>query len=107
MGAFLVNEIVASETPEQSMSLKCVPVKHESNTQASEIEPSIGEDQHQRNAKSMKSSLTLAQKHTFSKKVLRQRSGVSLAIISTNTSRAAAVGARLFKVLMKNLVLAH
>ena len=37
MGAFVVNEIVASETPERSMSLKCVPVKHESNTQASVI----------------------------------------------------------------------
>ena len=44
MGAFLVNEIVASETPERSMSLKCVPVKRESNTQASGIEPLIGEN---------------------------------------------------------------
>ena len=43
MGAFVVNEIVASETPQQSMSLKCVPVKHESNTQTSEIEHSYGE----------------------------------------------------------------
>ena len=104
MGALLVNEIVASETPERSMSLKCVPVKHESNTQASEIEHSIGENSHQRNAKSMKSSLLFAQKQTFSTKVLRQRSCVSLAIISTTTSRATAVGARLFKLLVKNLV---
>ena len=104
MGALVVNEIVASETPERSMSLHCVPVKHESNTQASEIEPLTGENQHRRNAKSMKSSLLLAEKHTFSKKVLRQRSCVSLAIISTHTSRATAVGARLFKLLMKNLV---
>ena len=44
MGALVVNEIVASETPERSMSLNCVPVKHESNTQASEIEPLIGEN---------------------------------------------------------------
>ena len=42
MRALLVNEIVASETPERSMSLKCVPVKHESNTLASEIEPLLG-----------------------------------------------------------------
>ena len=52
----------------------------------------------------MKSSLILAEKHAFSKKVQRQRSGVSLAIISTHTSRATAVGARLFKLFMKNLV---
>ena len=44
MGALVVNEIVASETPERSMSLNCVPVRHESNTQASEIEPLIGEN---------------------------------------------------------------
>ena len=43
MGTLLVNEIVASETPERSMSLKCVPVKLASNTQASEIEPLIVE----------------------------------------------------------------
>ena len=43
MGAFVVNETVASETPQQSMSLKCVPVKHESNTQTSEIDHSDGE----------------------------------------------------------------
>ena len=36
--------------------------------------------------------------------MLRQRSGVSLATISTHTSRATAVGARLFKLLVKNLV---
>ena len=101
MRALLVNEIVASETPERSMLLICVAVKHESNTPSSEIEPAIVENQHQRNRKSMKSSLSLAQKHTFSKTVLRQRSGVSLAIISTHTSRATAVGARLFKLLVK------
>ena len=50
----------------------------------------------------MKLSLLLAQKHTFSKKVLRQRSGVSLAIISTTTSQATAVGTRLFIFFMKN-----
>ena len=103
MGTLVVNEIVASETPERSKSAKCMPVKHESNTQRSEIEPLIVGMKHQRNAKSMKSSLLLAQKHTFSKKVLRQRSYVSLAIISTHTSRATAVGARLFKLLVKNL----
>ena len=103
MRALLVNEIVASEAPERSMLLICVPVKHESNTPASEIEPPIVENQHQRNRKSMKSSLSLAQKHTFSKKVLRQRSGVSLATISTHTSRATAARARLFKLLVKNL----
>ena len=43
-------------------------------------------------------------KHTFFKKVLRRRSGVSLATISTHTCRAAAVEARLFKLLVKNLV---
>ena len=43
MRVFVVNEILASETPQQSMSLKCVPVKHESNTQTSEIEHSYGE----------------------------------------------------------------
>ena len=43
-------------------------------------------------------------KNAFSKKVLRQRSGVTLGIISTHTSRATAVGRRLFKLLMKNLV---
>ena len=52
----------------------------------------------------MKSAHLWGLKHTFSKKVLRQCSGVSLATISTNTSRAAAVGARLFKLLVKNLV---
>ena len=103
MGTLVVNEIVASETPERSISLKCVPVKRESNTQGSEIEPLIVGMKHQRNAKSMKSTLLLAQKHTFSKKVLRQRSGVSLATISAHTSRATAVGARLFKLLVKNL----
>ena len=70
MGTLVVNEIVASETPERSISLKCVPVKRESNTQRSEIEPLIGGMKHQQHAKSMKSSLSLAQKHTFSKKVL-------------------------------------
>ena len=85
------------------MSLKCVPVKHESNTQGSEIEPLIMGMKHQRNAKSMKTSLLFAQKQTFSKKVLRRRSGVSLATISARTSHATAVGARLFKLLMKNL----
>ena len=105
MRAFVVNEILASETPQQSMSLKCVPVKHESNTQTSKIEHSYGESSHKRNAKSMKSSLSLAEKHTFSKKVLRQRSGVSLATISAHTSRATAVGARLFKLLVKDLAL--
>ena len=44
MGTLVVNEIVASETPEQSMLLKCWPVKHESNTQASVIEPDKGTD---------------------------------------------------------------
>ena len=44
MGALVVNEIVASETPEQSESFKYVPVKHESNTPAREIEHSIGEN---------------------------------------------------------------
>ena len=39
MRTFVVNEMVASETPEQSMLLKCWPVKRESNTQASVIEP--------------------------------------------------------------------
>ena len=43
MGTLVVNEIVASETPERSKSSKCVPVKHESNTQTSEIEHSYGE----------------------------------------------------------------
>ena len=52
----------------------------------------------------MQSSLSLGQKHTCSKKVLPQRSGVSLATISAHTSRATAVGARLFKLLVKNLV---
>ena len=42
MGALVVNEIVASETPERSKSLKCVPVKRESNTQASEIQNRSG-----------------------------------------------------------------
>ena len=42
MGTLVVNGIVASETPERSMSLKCVPVKRESNTQASAIEHSYG-----------------------------------------------------------------
>ena len=103
MRTFVVNEIVTSETPERSISLKCVPVKHESNTQRSEIEPLIGGMKHQRHAKSMKSSQSLAQKCAFSIKVLRRRSGVSLAIISTHTSCTTAVGARLFKLLMKNL----
>ena len=44
MRTFVVNEIVASETLEQSMLLKCWPVKHESNTQASVIEPDKGTD---------------------------------------------------------------
>ena len=44
MGTLVVNEIVASETPERSISSKCVPVKRESNTQASEIEPDKGTD---------------------------------------------------------------
>ena len=44
MRTLVVNEIVASETPEQSMWLKCWPVKHESNTQASVIEPDKGTD---------------------------------------------------------------
>ena len=97
MRTFVVNEIVASETPERLISLKCVPVKRESNTQRSEIEPLIGGMKHEQHTKSMTSSLSLAQKHTFSKKVLRRRSGVSLAIISTHTSRATAVGARLYQ----------
>ena len=42
MGTLVVNEVVASETPEQSMLLKCWPVKHESNTQVSVIEPDKG-----------------------------------------------------------------
>ena len=44
MRMFVVNEVVASETPEQSMLLKCWPVKHESNTQAGVIEPDKGTD---------------------------------------------------------------
>ena len=44
-----------------------------------------------------------AQKNTCFKKVLRQRSGVTLATISAHTSRATAVGAHLFKLLVKNL----
>ena len=44
MRTFVVNEILASETPEQSMLLKCWPVKHESNTQACVIEPDKGTD---------------------------------------------------------------
>ena len=44
MRMFVVNEIVASETPEQSMLLKCWPVKHESNTQAGVIELDKGTD---------------------------------------------------------------
>ena len=44
MRTLVVNEIVASEAPEQSMLLKCWPVKHESNTQASVIEPDKGTD---------------------------------------------------------------
>ena len=43
MRTFVVNEIVASETPEHSMLLKCWPVKHESNMLASEIAHSYGE----------------------------------------------------------------
>ena len=62
MGTLVVKEIVASETPERSISLKCVPLKRESNTQRSEIEPLIGGVKHQQHAKSMKSSLSLAQK---------------------------------------------
>ena len=107
LAQLFVNEMIASEAPQQSMSLKCVPVQHESNTQGSEIKPLIVRMKHQRNGKSMKSSLLLAQKHTFSKKVLRQRSGVSLATISAHTSRATAVGARLFQLLVKNLALGH
>ena len=103
MRTLVVNEIVASETLERSMLLKCWPVKHESNTQGSEIETLIVGATHLREGKPMKSSLSLAEKHTFFKKVLRRRSGVSLAIISTHTSRATAVAARLFKLLMKNL----
>ena len=43
MGTLVVNEIVASDTPERSTSLKCVPVKHQSNTRASEIQNLYGE----------------------------------------------------------------
>ena len=104
MGTLVVNDTVASETPERSISLKCVSVKRESNTQASEIEPDKGTNNMHFSTKCVKSSLTRAQKHAFSKKVLRRRSGVSLATTSTHTCRAAAVGARLFKLLAKNLV---
>ena len=84
----LIFHVVASETSERALSLRCQRVKLQSNTRASEIQSLSGGRLHQRQAKLIESRLTRGLKHAFRTPAHKTSPNASLAITSATSRRA-------------------